>query len=48
MYFEMLQKAVFDVLYKIADLPFLGDHKVKVLVSISECLSVSFFHLACM
>ncbi|CAI9113779.1 OLC1v1014452C4 [Oldenlandia corymbosa var. corymbosa] len=26
-----IQKAIFDVLYKIADLPFLGEHKLKVL-----------------
>ncbi|KAJ0548210.1 putative calreticulin/calnexin, concanavalin A-like lectin/glucanase domain superfamily [Helianthus annuus] len=31
-----IQKAVFDVLYKIADLPFLGDHKVKVLELIEK------------
>ncbi|KAI3759572.1 hypothetical protein L6452_07478 [Arctium lappa] len=30
------QKAVFDVLHKIADLPFLGDHKMKVLELIEE------------
>lgn len=27
------QKVVFEYLYKIADLPFLGEHKIKVLVS---------------
>lgn len=31
-----IQKTVFDVLYKIADLPFLGDHKVKVLELIEK------------
>ncbi|KAM0018688.1 putative calreticulin/calnexin, concanavalin A-like lectin/glucanase domain superfamily [Helianthus debilis subsp. tardiflorus] len=31
-----IQKTVFDVLYKIADLPFLGDHKDKVLEVIEK------------
>ncbi|KAK1422417.1 hypothetical protein QVD17_25520 [Tagetes erecta] len=31
-----IQKAVFDVLYKIADLPILGDHKTKVVGLIEE------------
>ncbi|KAI3777710.1 hypothetical protein L1987_47512 [Smallanthus sonchifolius] len=31
-----IQKAVFDILYKIADLPILGDHKMKVVELIEE------------
>ncbi|KAI3785947.1 hypothetical protein L1987_45073 [Smallanthus sonchifolius] len=31
-----IQKSVFDVLYKIADLPILGDHKMKVVELIEE------------
>ncbi|XP_076939755.1 calnexin homolog [Bidens hawaiensis] len=31
-----IQKTVFDVLYKLADLPFLGDHKDKVLEAIEK------------
>ncbi|KAJ0833852.1 putative calreticulin/calnexin, concanavalin A-like lectin/glucanase domain superfamily [Helianthus annuus] len=31
-----IQKSVFDVLYKIADLPILGDHKMKVMELIEE------------
>ncbi|KVH99056.1 calnexin homolog [Cynara cardunculus var. scolymus] len=31
-----IQKTVFDLLYKVADLPFLGDHKIKVLELIEK------------
>ena len=29
----LLQKAVFDVLYMITDIPFLSEHKEKIMVS---------------
>lgn len=30
---KLLQKAVFDLFYKVADIPFLSEYKLKILVS---------------
>lgn len=37
--FLFLQKQVFEILYKIVDIPFLSAYKLKILVSHQTCLS---------
>lgn len=38
-----LQKKVFDLLYKIADVPFLEPHKPKILVSLQTFSTVTWW-----
>lgn len=38
---QFLQKKVFDILYKIADLPILSTYKLKIYVSYRTLLSIS-------
>lgn len=41
-----LQKKVFDLLYKVADVPFLELHKAKILVSVQTYSSLIWRYLA--